>query len=100
MFHHVVLLKFAGDTPAETVATFTDALRALPASIPEIRSYSVGSGVNDGNWSFGIAAAFDSPKGWATYDTHPVHNEARASIAAHIIDRSAAQFWSDSAPQA
>ena len=93
MFNHVVLLKFAADTPSEIVERFTRALRALPEAISEIRTYSVGTGVHEGNWDFGIAAGFDSVEGWETYDAHPIHNEARTIIGPHIVDRSAAQFW-------
>lgn len=93
MYHHVVLLKFASDTPPETIESFTAALRALPAVIPEIRSYSVGSGINPGNWDFGITAGFDAAVDWAAYDNHPVHNEARTIIGPHVVDRSASQFW-------
>lgn len=93
MYNHVVLLKFAADTPPETVTSFTNALRALPSVIPEIRTYTVGSGMNPGNWDFGIAAGFDSAEGWQTYDNHAVHNEARLIIGPHVVERSAAQFW-------
>jgi hypothetical protein len=93
MFHHVVLLRWVEGTELARIEEFTAALRALPAVIAEIKSYSCGSGVNVGNWDFGISASFDDPDGWATYDGHRVHNEARAIVAGCIADRSAAQFW-------
>ncbi len=92
MIHHVVLLRFDENIEAERIAEFTAALRALPAAIPELRSYAVGTGMHDGNWDFGIAAAFDSVDDWKVYDTHPAHDAARAIVAGRFVDRSAAQF--------
>lgn len=92
MIHHLVLLRWTPDTDVDRIARFAAALRALPATIPEIRSYVCGTGVNEGNWDFAIAASFDDLDGWRTYDEHPVHNAARAIVAAHTADRAAAQI--------
>ena len=92
MIHHVVLLRFAEDIEPERVAEFTAALQGLPAAIPELRTYAVGTGLHEGNWDYGIAASFDSVEDWKVYDTHPAHNAARAIVAGRFLDRSAAQF--------
>ena len=92
MIHHVVLLRFAEGIEPGRVAEFTAALRALPDAIPVLRTYSVGTGMHEGNWDFGIAASFDSVDDWKIYDTHPAHDAARMIVAGHFVDRSAAQF--------
>jgi Stress responsive A/B Barrel Domain len=92
VIHHIVLLRWTADTEPELIERFTAALRALPAVIPEIKTYACGSGIHDGNWDFGITASFDDVAGWQTYDDHPVHNEARKLVATSIADRAAAQI--------
>jgi hypothetical protein len=94
VINHIVLLRWTSDTEAERIECFTAALRALPAVIPEIRSYVCGSGVHEGNWDFAISAAFDDVEAWRTYDEHPTHNDARAIVADCIADRAAAQISS------
>jgi hypothetical protein len=94
VINHTVLLRWTSDTEPERIERFTDALRALPAAIPEIRSYVCGSGIHEGNWDFAISASFDDVAGWRVYDGHPIHNEARALVADCIADRAAAQISS------
>ncbi len=82
-FRHVVMLSWVDGTTPEQQQTVLDGLRALPAQIPEIRSYTVGTdaGVNDGNHHVVIVADFDSVDDYFVYRDHSVH---RALIAEHI----------------
>lgn len=94
VINHIVLLRWHPGIEPDRVAQFTDALRNLPSVIPQIRTYVCGAGIHDGNWDFGISASFDDVAAWRVYDEHPVHNEARAIVAAHTADRAAAQISS------
>lgn len=72
---HVVTLTFRDDTSSEQVASIVSALRALPESIPELKSYVVGTdiGASEGNASLAIVADFDSWSGYEAYRDHPEH---------------------------
>jgi hypothetical protein len=91
-FHHVVLLNWTPDLDPADIERFAAGLNALPKTIPSIRTYAAGSGLLDGNWSFGITASFDDEAGWREYDLHPDHQTVRAIVAGKIADRAAAQF--------
>lgn len=70
-------------------------LAALPAKIPELRSYKFGAdaGINAGNADFAVVADFDDVDAYLVYRDHPEH---RAIIDAYITpivaSRSAVQF--------
>lgn len=77
MIRHVVLLRFRGDETeaAETAASVAEALRALPAAVPSIRSYRVelDAGLVAGNAHLAVTAEFDDEQGFADYTLHPAH---------------------------
>jgi hypothetical protein len=52
-----------------------EGLAALPAAIPEIRSYQFGddAAIVEGNYEFAIVADFDSRSDFQTYAAHDVH---------------------------
>ncbi len=83
MFRHVVCLQWVPGTPADRHDAVVAALRTLPARIPEIRSYTVGSDahVNSGNHDVVVVADFDDVAGYIVYRDHPDH---QAVIAEHI----------------
>ena len=74
---HVVLLTLDDDCDVDAAV---DALRALPAAIPELRSYVVGrdAGLAAGNATIAVVADFDDEAGWATYRDHPAHRQVIA----------------------
>lgn len=84
MIRHCVLLRVRDGATPDAVAACVEALRALPARIPEIRTYEVGTdlGWRDGNADIGIAATFDDEAGWRRYVEHPDHV---AVIEEHIV---------------
>jgi hypothetical protein len=83
VFRHVVLLQWSSETTEEQVQAVVDGLRGLPAAIPEIATYHVGTdaGVDDGNVDLAIVADFGSVEDYVAYRDHPVH---RALIAERI----------------
>ena len=95
MIRHVVCFRWNEGTSPDQVDEVAAALRALPATIPEIRSFRCGAdvGVNDGNWDFAVVADFDSIDDQTTYRDHPAHQRV---ITEHIApirsDRAAVQY--------
>lgn len=94
MFRHVVMMRWVPDATAAQRAAVETGLAALPARIPEIRSYTIGTDarVNAGNFDLVVVADFDDVAGYLVYRDHPDHV---AVITDHIrpilADRAAVQ---------
>ncbi len=94
MFRHVVLLTFRDDAPEGHVARVVEALSELPAHIPELKSYVIGTdaGVAEGNADLAVVADCDNRAGWQAYRDHPVHQQVIAElIRPYLSARSAVQ---------
>ena len=90
-FRHVVLITLDASCDVDGVV---DALRALPAQIPELRSYVVGrdAGLAEGNATVAVVAEFDGEAGWRTYTDHPAHQRVITErIRPHQVARTAVQ---------
>ncbi|MGH9166068.1 MAG: Dabb family protein [Acidimicrobiales bacterium] len=96
MLRHAVLFRWRPEVTAEDVAAITEALRQLPAVIPELRDYQVGSdvGTDDGNWDFAVVAVFDNEAARQAYVRHPEHQAVALRIRAFAAARAAVQFES------
>src|SRR4051812_14760933 len=95
MLRHVVLIKWTDDATPEQTASAVSALRALPAAVPEIRAYEVGTdlGLRDGTYDVGIVAQFDDADGWRAYLGHPAHVAVLADLISPIAaNRVSVQF--------
>lgn len=95
MIRHVVCFRWNEGTTPEQVDEVAAGLRALPDSIPEVRSFRCGPdvGVNDGNWDFAVVAEFDSMEDQTTYRDHPDHQRVIAELIAPIrADRAAVHY--------
>ena len=95
MFRHVVLFTFKPDTTPETTAAIIDALRTLPALIPELKDYRVGldAGVNDGNYEMAVTADFDDVEGYLAYRDNDEHQRMIVGlIRPAIAQRAAVQY--------
>jgi hypothetical protein len=95
MLRHVVCLTFRADTPDTAVDELVAAMRALPAAVPEIRHFEVGTdlGLVDGNAHLAIFAEFDDADGWRAYQEHPEHVRVITELMRPIVaGRTAAQF--------
>jgi hypothetical protein len=83
VLRHVVLLHLVPDRAAGAVDAIVEALRALPARIPELRSYEVAvdAGLDGSNADIVVLATFDDEAGFVAYRDHPQH---RAVIEEHL----------------
>jgi hypothetical protein len=90
-FRHIVLLTLGDGCDLERLVTD---LRALPASVPTIRTYVVGVdlGISDGNATIGVVGDFDDRAGWEAYRDDPEHQRIIIEqIRPHLLGRSAVQ---------
>jgi hypothetical protein len=95
MFRHVSLLTFTDETTAKDVRAITEALQGLPARIPALRDYRIGTdaGLADGNAHFAVVADFDDVAGYVSYRDDPEHQRILAEmVRPHLASRSAAQY--------
>lgn len=95
MLHHVVTFQLKPDAPADQVERIGEAVYALGATLPEVRSMAVGRdlALREGNASFAIAAQFDDVEGFKVYADHPEHIRIiKELIGPFIESRSPVQF--------
>jgi hypothetical protein len=95
MLHHVVTFDLKPDAPADQVDRISEALHALAAALPEVRSLAIGAdlGLREGNAGFGLAATFDDADAFKVYADHPEHIRViKELIGPHISGRHPVQF--------
>jgi hypothetical protein len=99
VFRHVVLLTWVETATAAERQAVVDGLDALPAAIPEIRSYRVGVDAGlapGGNSDLVVVADFDDQAGYVVYRDHPVHQDVIARCIRPILaSRAAVQHQLD-----
>ncbi len=83
MFRHVLLLTMRDDADDAQVDALVDALRSLPAQIPEIASYRAGRdlGLRDDTADVAIVGEYADEAAWRAYLAHPAH---RAVVTDHV----------------
>ncbi len=95
MLRHVVLMKFVPEATAEQRQAVEDGLAALPAQIPELRSYVIGTdvGASEGNFDFAVVADLDDVDAFRRYIDHPAHMSVVVErIRPILADRAAVQY--------
>lgn len=95
MFRHVALFRFVPEATAEQHRAAADALRGLPAQIPELRAFQVGAnlGLHGATHDLAVVADFDDEPGYRTYAAHPAHEAVAAEFVRPILaERAAVQF--------
>jgi hypothetical protein len=82
MLRHVAVFRWNEGTTPEQVEELAAALRALPAEVPSIRSYEVGSDLvlGEGRWDFAVVAQFDDAAGYQAYVDHPAHQAVATDL--------------------
>ncbi len=95
MVKHIVTFKLTG-TPEERKAVagrFREALLALPAQIPVLRSIEVGINENPAEtWDVVLTAVVDTLGDVERYSKHPAHVAAAALLAGHKQDRACVDY--------
>ncbi len=97
MIRHVALFRWAAGASQDQIDAVSHSLSQLPALIPELRDYRLGSDLQqvNGNWDYAVVADFESVEDWATYTGHPEHQRVLAELIRPILaDRAAVQFTS------
>jgi len=95
VIRHIALLTFVESATDHQVREIEGALSALPARLPQLRSYAFGRdlAVSDGNASFAVVADFDSLDDYAAYRDDPEHRRIIAEIISPVLaTRTAVQF--------
>ena len=95
MFRHTVLLKLSDDATEEHKAAIREALAALPAAIPEIEAYTIGTNAGDrpDNYDIAVIGDFADKAAYQVYAEHPAHVGAiQEHIAPILAGRAAVQF--------
>ncbi|HEX2700720.1 MAG TPA: Dabb family protein [Acidimicrobiales bacterium] len=95
MLRHVAMFRWAPGTSTGQVAALESALQTLPAAIPALRDYRVGSdaGLREGNWDFVVVADLDDADGWRAYVDHPAHQRVLAELLRPLLgERASVQF--------
>jgi hypothetical protein len=97
MLRHLVLLRMKATSDAAraaSVSQLSDALRALPAHIDEIRYLSVGANTleSPGNWDLALTVDVADAAALEVYRAHPEHQKVLALINELVADRAAVDF--------
>jgi hypothetical protein len=81
MIKHIVLARFKQGVTKEQISEMRKLLAALPAVIPEIKSYDFGQDVRPGKtFDFILVSEFSDPKAVERYRIQPDHAAAAKYI--------------------
>mgnify|MGYP001954319768 CR=1 FL=1 len=95
MIQHVVLLRWNKLADADAIAAVSAAFAALPAQIPQIKSYHFGpdKGIYPNNADYALIATFDNAASLRAYVSHPAHLALLRDVSGPIVESfSSAQF--------
>jgi hypothetical protein len=95
VIRHVAMFRWTPEATPEQKERAAAELSRLPALIPSLRAYHLGSdlGVNQGNFDFAVAADFDDVNGYLAYRDHPEHRAILVQFIRPILqERAAVQY--------
>jgi len=95
MIRHVVMFRWASGATQEQRQRVAAELSRLPALVPSLRDYRIGTdlGLNPGNFDFAVAADFDDADGYLAYRDHREHQAIIAAFIRPITgERAAVQY--------
>ena len=86
MIRHVVLFTWKDGTNEEQMLAVVEALKQLPAAIPQLRDYQFGPdlGISDDTADFAVVADCASVDDWRAYIDHPEHQRVVREVVAPI----------------
>jgi hypothetical protein len=82
MFHHIVFFKLKNRERREDAHAIKAALEAMRGKIPELRHLEIGVDIvrSERSWDVALVTRFDSRAAMETYQDHPEHKKAIATI--------------------
>ena len=82
MLHHVVVIRLQEGVTDAQVAEVLAGLAALPAAVPQIRSFTCGRnlGLTPNAADLAFHATFDNADDFAAYREHPAHKAFGADV--------------------
>ena len=88
MLIHIVCWKYKAETDTDMREQHVARLRALPAKIPNIVSFDVGSDILhlDRSFDTGLVAAYTDREAFDNYTDHPEH-QAVAALGREIAEK-------------
>lgn len=94
---HIVLFAFKEGTSAKEIAKIHNAFKALPAKIPQIKSFEWGlnnspEGLNKG-LTHCYTLTFDTKEDRAIYLPHPDHKAFGAILSPYLADVLVVDYW-------
>jgi hypothetical protein len=95
MILHLASFRWKDDVTPSDVASVTEALQAMAAGIPELRSYLCGESLRlrPGGADFGVAAIVDDEAGLSAYLDSAAHAEVyETHLGRMIAERAAVQL--------
>ena len=94
MYRHIVLFKFDPSATAKDRRRGAEALEAMPAAVPEIRSLTLGWNAGGStNYDLALTVEFDDAAGYAAYGPSAAHQHAWLDVLKPIVsDLAVIQF--------
>ena len=89
------MFRWIPEAAQEQKQRVTAELSRLPALLPVLRAYRMGTdlGVNEGNFEWAAVADFDDLEGYLTYRDNPEHRDIIAEFIRPIVaERAAIQY--------
>lgn len=98
MIKHVCLINFNDQYQPENLQSILDAYNALPALIPQIKSFEVAAdaGLLEGNADLIVVGEFASGEDFQAYSVHQAHTDVIFPALGHLMaSYSTAQYTLD-----
>lgn len=88
MLHHVVVIRLKEGVTEEQAANALAALAALPAAVPQIRTFTCGRnmGLSPNAADLAFHATFDSVDDFTAYREHPAHKAFGAEVLRPLME--------------
>jgi Stress responsive A/B Barrel Domain len=94
---HVVLIKFKDAATPAQIKQIEDAFRALPAQVPQVKSFEWGTNVSPENLAQGFThcflLTFSSDKDRDAYLVAPAHKAFGQLLSPHLDKVTVIDFW-------